>query len=84
MFLRTITCPQHDPLVRTKTKVAATMGRPNGTNAEHPSTFLRSHVKEPVLTARKRAVLLACNQPVGRKGVGTCSGHVEHMHSHTH
>jgi hypothetical protein len=34
-------------------RAAATMGRANGLNAEHPYGFLRKHAKEPVLPERE-------------------------------
>lgn len=45
-------CMQHDGHVPVKQRACATMGRPNGCNADQPEAFLRAHIKEPTLPHR--------------------------------
>lgn len=45
---------QHEGKLPIKERPYATMGLPNGYNAEHPATFIRAHTKEPVLPQREQ------------------------------
>lgn len=62
---------QHDGRVPAPQRACATMGRPNGCNADPPQTFLRAHIKEPVLPQREapegRGVYLHTTRACGQR-----------------